>query len=155
MLRPFGVAWMRTTSAPWASKAAGAATYAAPLAQSTTTLMPSRLTGLHLMRTMVRTGKPLAELAAVMSRLPQVLVNVPGVDKSRADTDPELSQAVASAAAELGQRGRILLRPSGTEALVRVMVEAETLEEANSVAYRLAGTVRNRLALEPARTAGP
>ena len=113
------------------------------------------LTGLHLMRTMVRTGKPLAELAAVMSRMPQVLVNVPGVDKSRAATDPELSQAVALAAAELGDRGRIVLRPSGTEALVRVMVEAETLEEANSVAYRLADTVRNRLALEPARTAGP
>jgi phosphoglucosamine mutase len=112
------------------------------------------LTGLHLMRTMVGTGKPLAELAAVMTRLPQVLVNVPGVDKSRADTDPELTQAVAEAAAELGDRGRILLRPSGTEALVRVMVEAETLDEANSVAHRLAEVVRNRLALEPARTAG-
>jgi phosphoglucosamine mutase len=113
------------------------------------------LTGLHLMRTMVRTGRPLAELAAVMTRLPQVLVNVPGVDKSRADTDPELTQAVALSAAELGNRGRVLLRPSGTEALVRVMVEAETFEEANSVAHRLAEIVRSRLALEPARTAGP
>jgi phosphoglucosamine mutase len=106
------------------------------------------LTALHLMQTMVQAGKPLAELAGVMTRLPQVLVNVPGVDKSRADTDPELAAAVALATAELGQHGRVLLRPSGTESLVRVMVEAETEDEASSVAHRLAEVVRERLALE-------
>jgi phosphoglucosamine mutase len=105
------------------------------------------LTGLHLMSTMVTTGKSLAELAAVMTRLPQVLVNVPGVDKARAASDPELSRAVAEAELELGDNGRVLLRPSGTESLVRVMVEATTFEAANDVAYRLADAVRSHLAL--------
>ena len=63
-----------------------------------------------------------------MVRLPQVLVNVPGVDKGRADTDPVLAAAVPAASSELGETGRVLLRPSGTESLVRVMVEAETLD---------------------------
>ena len=106
------------------------------------------LTGLHLMSRMAETGRPLADLASVMARLPQVLVNVPGVDKSRADTDPVLGAAVDAAAAELGRTGRVLLRPSGTEALVRVMVEAETLERADTVAQRLADVVRDRLALQ-------
>ena len=73
---------------------------------------------------MAATGTSLAELAAVMTRLPQVLVNVPGVDKARADDDTVLAAAVAEAEAELGDTGRVLLRPSGTEPLVRVMVEA-------------------------------
>ena len=85
------------------------------------------LTGLHLMNRLAATGSTLAELAAIMTRLPQVLVNVPGVDKSRADSDPTLAAAVRNAATELGDSGRVLLRPSGTESLVRVMVEAETL----------------------------
>ena len=105
------------------------------------------LTGLHLMSRMVGTGQTLADLAGVMTRLPQVLVNVPGVDKSRAETDPVLSDAVAEAADELGPSGRVLLRPSGTESLVRVMVEAATLEEADSVAQRLAAVVKSSLAL--------
>ncbi len=82
-----------------------------------------------------------------MVRLPQVLVNVPGVDKARADTDPVLAAAVAAASTELGRTGRVLLRPSGTESLVRVMVEAETLERADEVAQQLADVVRERLAL--------
>jgi phosphoglucosamine mutase len=76
-----------------------------------------------------------------------VLVNVPGVDKARADTDPVLAAAVTAASAELGRSGRVLLRPSGTESLVRVMVEAETLERADEVAQQLADVVRDRLAL--------
>jgi len=105
------------------------------------------LTGLHLMSRMVTTGKTLAELASVMTRLPQVLVNVPGVDKSRADTDPALSEAVAEASAQLGHSGRVLLRPSGTESLVRVMVEAETFDQANDIAHRLAEVVKSSLSL--------
>ena len=105
------------------------------------------LTGLHLMSRMVTSGKSLAELASVMTRLPQVLVNVPGVDKSRAASDPVLTQAVAEASEELGRSGRVLLRPSGTESLVRVMVEAGSFEQANDVAHRLADVVKSSLSL--------
>ena len=105
------------------------------------------LTGLHLMSRMAETGRSLADLASVMVRLPQVLVNVPGVDKGRADTDPVLAAAVRAASIELGRSGRVLLRPSGTETLVRVMVEAETLDRADEVAQHLAAVVRERLAL--------
>lgn len=105
------------------------------------------LTGLHLMSRMVTSGRTLAELASVMTRLPQVLVNVPDVDKGRADTDATLSAAVAEATAELGRTGRVLLRPSGTESLVRVMVEAETYDQANDLAHRLADVVKSSLAL--------
>ncbi len=105
------------------------------------------LTALHVLERMVATGQELHELAAVMSRLPQVLVNVPGVDKARADDDFVLAAAVADAEAELGDSGRVLLRPSGTEPLVRVMVEAPTAEQARSVADRLATVVREQLSL--------
>jgi len=103
------------------------------------------LTGLQVMAQVAATGKPLAELAGVMTRLPQVLVNIGGVDKARADSDTELLGAVAVAQAELGDHGRVLLRPSGTEPLVRVMVEAATREQADTIASRLAGVVRERL----------
>jgi phosphoglucosamine mutase len=83
----------------------------------------------------------------VMTRLPQVLVNVPDVDKSRADEDPLVAAAVAEAEFELGDGGRVLLRPSGTEPLVRVMVEAATREQAARVADRLADVVRRQLTL--------
>jgi phosphoglucosamine mutase len=105
------------------------------------------LTALHVLSRMAEKGASLAELAGVMTRLPQVLVNVPGVDKARADDDPVLAAAVAEAEAELGESGRVLLRPSGTEPLVRVMVEAASAEGAEAVAERLAGVVRSRLAL--------
>ena len=105
------------------------------------------LTALQVLDRMVGTGQQLHELAAVMTRLPQVLVNVPGVDKARADDDFVLAAAVADAEAELGDSGRVLLRPSGTEPLVRVMVEAPTAEQASSVADRLAEVVREQLAL--------
>jgi phosphoglucosamine mutase len=95
---------------------------------------------------MTATGLPLASLASVVTRFPQVLVNVPDVDRTRCD-DPELLAAVAAEESALGDAGRILLRPSGTEPLVRVMVEAPTVDEASSVAQRLADVVRARLAL--------
>jgi phosphoglucosamine mutase len=105
------------------------------------------LTAVHLLARMAETGSTLARLAGVMTRLPQVLVNVPGVDKTRADTDQTVQTAVRDAERELGDSGRVLLRPSGTDALVRVMVEAETAEQAEQVAKRLATVVETALAL--------
>ncbi|MFI5100180.1 MAG: phosphoglucosamine mutase, partial [Actinomycetes bacterium] len=101
------------------------------------------LTALHLLARVAETGKPLGELAAVMQRLPQVLVNVPGVDKTRVAASSTVAAAVAAAESELGGAGRVLLRPSGTEPLVRVMVEASTAEQARTVAERLAEAVRS------------
>ncbi|MGW4199875.1 phosphoglucosamine mutase [Streptomyces sp. NPDC004726] len=103
------------------------------------------LTGLMLAARVVATKRSLAELAAVMDRLPQVLINVPDVDKSRVGTSAELAGAVAEAERELGATGRVLLRPSGTEPLVRVMVEAADIEQARSVAGRLADAVKSTL----------
>jgi phosphoglucosamine mutase len=105
------------------------------------------LTAVHLAARMGETGRTLADLASVMTRLPQVLINVPGVDKGRADTDPVLQGEVAIATARLGDGGRVLLRQSGTEPLVRVMVEASTHDEAAEVAEHLATVVRTTLAL--------
>jgi len=105
------------------------------------------LTALHVLERMAEKRESLASLAAVMTRLPQVLVNVPDVDKARTDDDAVLAAAVAEAEYELGDGGRVLLRPSGTEPLVRVMVEAATAEKARSVANRLADVVRDRLSL--------
>ncbi|MGY4719731.1 phosphoglucosamine mutase [Naumannella cuiyingiana] len=105
------------------------------------------LTALQLLRRMADTGRSLADLASVMHRLPQVLVNVSGVDKARAGTDPGVLEAVQAASRRLGDSGRVLLRPSGTEQLVRVMVEAATHEEADAVADSLAGVVREHLGL--------
>jgi phosphoglucosamine mutase len=104
------------------------------------------LTALMVLQRMGRTGSSLRSLASVVTRLPQVLVNVPGVDRTRTD-DPEVAAAVAVEQDKLGDSGRILLRPSGTEPLVRVMVEAASSEEARTVASRLADVVRRRLAL--------
>ncbi len=105
------------------------------------------LTALHILERMATTGKSLEELASVMTRLPQVLLNVTDVDKSRADDDAVLAAAVAEEEAALGDTGRVLLRPSGTEPIVRVMVEAATAEEARAVADRLAAVVREQLSL--------
>ncbi len=105
------------------------------------------LTALHVLDRMAERRGSLAELAGVMTRLPQVLVNVPDVDKARADEDPVVAAAVAEAEFELGDTGRVLLRPSGTEPLVRVMVEAASAEQARDVAERLADVVRRELTL--------
>ena len=105
------------------------------------------LTALHVAAQVVTSGRDLADLAAVMKRLPQVMINVKGVNKARAGIDPEVNAAVTDAGRELGTSGRVLLRPSGTEPVVRVMVEAETEEKAAEVAERLASIVEERLAL--------
>jgi phosphoglucosamine mutase len=105
------------------------------------------LTGLHLTARMARTGKSLAELAEVMTRLPQVMVNVRGVDKLRAGSDLEIKAAVSAATKRLGDSGRVLLRPSGTEPVVRVMVEAPTFDEAQEICEELADIVKERVSL--------
>jgi phosphoglucosamine mutase len=105
------------------------------------------LTGLHLLARTAAAGKPLAEMAAVVTRFPQVLVNVQGVDKSRLDTCAEVLAEVAVVENSLGESGRVLLRPSGTEPLVRVMVEAGTEAAARAAAERLAAVVQRSLAI--------
>jgi len=100
------------------------------------------LTSVQLLVTAAASGRSLAELAQVMTRYPQVLVNVHGVDKAKAAASSELTSAVAAARAELGESGRVLVRPSGTEPAVRVMVEAVDGGQAREVADRLAGVVR-------------
>jgi phosphoglucosamine mutase len=103
------------------------------------------LTGLALGAEMASNKKSLAELASVMKIYPQVLINVPGVDKSRVETDSALQQVVAEAEAELAGTGRVLLRASGTEPLVRVMVEAADAGTAKSWAERIARVVEKQL----------
>jgi len=99
------------------------------------------LTALRLMSRIADSGRPLAELAGVMTRLPQVLVNVKVADKTAVTSSTTVSEAVAEVEAELGETGRVLLRPSGTEQLVRVMVEAPSHEVAQAAAQRLVGVV--------------
>jgi len=100
------------------------------------------LTALHLLAAVAPDGVTLAGLARVMTRYPQVLVNVGGVDKARAAESPELAAAVAAASAELGSSGRVLVRPSGTEPAVRIMVEATDPHHAKHLANSLAAVVR-------------
>jgi len=99
------------------------------------------LTGLSLMSRMCSTNSSLAELASVVQRLPQVLVNVPVTDRLAVVENDDVAKAVNAVEEELGDAGRVLLRPSGTEQLVRVMVEAPTQEKADEVAARLAEVV--------------
>jgi phosphoglucosamine mutase len=105
------------------------------------------LTGLHLVSELARTGKSLAELASVMTVFPQIMVNVTDVNHQAVHTDEVLAAAVRDAELELGTSGRVLLRPSGTEPLVRVMVEAADQPTADRLAHELADVVRVRLSL--------
>ncbi|MCC9144924.1 MULTISPECIES: phosphoglucosamine mutase [unclassified Arthrobacter] len=105
------------------------------------------LTGLQLAAQVARTGKSLKELAGVMQKLPQVLINVKGVDRSAVHSNETVQRAVELAGQALGETGRVLLRPSGTEPVVRVMVEAADMETAAETARRLAETVELNLAL--------
>jgi phosphoglucosamine mutase len=99
------------------------------------------LTAMRLMSRMAATRQSLAELASVVVVLPQVLINVDVVDREKVVADPDVLAAVAAAEVELGGSGRVLLRPSGTEQLVRVMIEAASEEQAKSSALRLAEVV--------------
>lgn len=103
------------------------------------------LTGLAVADLVARSGRSLADLAGVMERLPQVLLNVAGVDRARLDGAAAVWGAVAEVEAGLAGRGRVLLRPSGTEPVVRVMVEAPTAEAARAAAEQLAAVVRREL----------
>lgn len=105
------------------------------------------LTGLQLAREVVRTGKSLQELADVMDVYPQVLKNVSGVDRSKLAGDEVVQAEIQKVTAELGDSGRVLLRPSGTEALIRVMVEAADEATARKWADHLVSIVSERLSL--------
>jgi phosphoglucosamine mutase len=100
------------------------------------------LTSLQLLAVVARSGRPLSAAARVMARYPQVLINVPGVDKALVGSSAELAAAVEAAESELGGGGRVLIRASGTEHAVRVMVEALDASQAQRVADRLADAVR-------------
>jgi phosphoglucosamine mutase len=102
------------------------------------------VTGLRLMSRMAQTRSSLAALAEPMQTLPQVLINVQVADKATVADAPSVRSAVAEAEAELGDSGRILLRPSGTEQVVRVMVEAADEDTARQVAVRVAESVNNQ-----------
>jgi phosphoglucosamine mutase len=103
------------------------------------------LTALQLIAQMAHTKKSLNNLAKIMTRFPQVLINVSGVAKEKLDSSPAISTAVAKFEAELGDTGRILLRASGTEPLVRVMVEAQSDSIAKEIAEKLAKVVKEEL----------
>ena len=105
------------------------------------------LTGLQIVAQMAASGKSLKDLASVMKVYPQVLINVSGVDRAGVDTNSELHKAVKEAEAELGENGRVLLRASGTEPLVRVMVEAMDPGTAQSWAERITRVVERELKL--------
>ena len=106
------------------------------------------LTGLHLLAEVARSGRPLADLAAAVTKLPQVLVNVRGVDRAALESSVVVAAAVEAAAARLGDSGRVLLRPSGTEPVIRVMVEAMTEDDAREVTEELAAVVLAELAID-------
>ena len=99
------------------------------------------LTALHLLSEVAASGRTLAQLASAVVRFPQVLINVRVHDKAAVAHSEVVAAAVAAAEAELGDSGRVLLRPSGTEPLVRVMVEAVTAEQAKAVADRVVDVV--------------
>ena len=104
------------------------------------------LTALHLLARVAQTGRSLGQLATAVTKLPQVLINVEGVDRTRLAGCKEVDEAVAQAASALGDRGRVLVRASGTEPLIRVMVEAPSLGEAQMIGESIAVVVRASLA---------
>ena len=103
------------------------------------------LTALALAQEVVKSGQPLQDLASTMVRFPQVLVNVKNVAKDRLADSAVIKSAVSAAEAKLGEHGRVLLRASGTEPLVRVMVEAQSDNLANEIASDLVKVVEAEL----------
>ena len=105
------------------------------------------LTALQLISKLKRSGKSASELASFMKRYPQVLINVSGVSKERLSSNQVISKAVVDVQQKLGDKGRVLLRASGTEAIIRVMIEAQELSLAQELASELATLVKSELSL--------
>jgi len=103
------------------------------------------LTSLQLVDTLIASGKKLSELKTIMRKYPQVLVNVRVADKSRFKGNEAIAKAVAAAEAELGDSGRVLVRPSGTESLIRVMAEGPDEAEVAAHVERIAAVVKAEL----------
>ena len=103
------------------------------------------LTAVQLISEVAQSGKSLNALASFMSRYPQLLINVKGVAKEKLETNQKIKDQIADASAKLGSSGRVLLRASGTEPLVRVMVEAESAQVAQEIADSLAALVKSEL----------
>ena len=106
------------------------------------------LTGLHLLAEVASSGRTLADLAGSVTKLPQVLINVRGVDRAGLEGSDVVRDAVARIEEELGDGGRVLLRPSGTEPVIRVMVEAVTEQDAQRISEELAAIVRAELSID-------
>ena len=105
------------------------------------------LTALHLVSEVAQSKKSLKELASFMERYPQVLINVKGVDKSRLNSNSVIKKRITEIESELGSNGRVLLRASGTEPVIRVMIEAQSQDKAEGFASALAALVKSELAL--------
>ncbi|GAA4081000.1 phosphoglucosamine mutase [Amphibacillus indicireducens] len=106
------------------------------------------LTALQLLDIMKETGKPISELAAKMKKFPQVLKNVEVVDKHQVFVDQRVQDVIDKVESDLGDEGRVLVRPSGTESLVRVMVEAPTVERCHEAADQIVDVIEDVLGLE-------
>ena len=102
---------------------------------------------MQVLAVMQRTGKPLSELVRGMARLPQVLLNVRLREPADPSGDESIVDCVRAVEAELGARGRVVLRASGTEPVIRVMVEGEDSQQVSQLATKLADSVRDRLGL--------
>ncbi|MBU5595247.1 phosphoglucosamine mutase [Amphibacillus sp. MSJ-3] len=106
------------------------------------------LTAIQLINIMKETGKRLSELTQEMEKFPQVLKNIKVIDKHQVLVEPRIQEIINKVEAEMGNDGRVLVRPSGTESLVRVMVEAPTIERCHEAADQIVNTIEELLGLE-------
>jgi phosphoglucosamine mutase len=102
------------------------------------------LTGLAVLNVMAKKARPLSQLASVMQHLPQIMINLPLRDNRGWQKDDEIKSLIAEVEAELGNDGRVVVRPSGTEPLVRIMVEGLDSERISQCAQRIAGAFTSR-----------